>query len=252
MASAGLLAMARGQTTAASAKPAIAAASVRWLCTGRCTGFLPTRFTVDPARASCDGCLTLGLLWSAYGLQSESQIEGAPEWMFWDRYNFHVASTVPVSRTQMNQILLRRVLDQCFALDARLVATAVPGYALVVAPGGIKFHAVAKKPAMGPPRNGIGHLTSPAQIAGEMTQWYYQGKRFGATRPVRDATELHGLYDIQFPVMPQADTNLVAALGSLGLAVKPEAATETRLQILHIDHLRTNCVLGPGGVRPEN
>ena len=248
---AGTLSPARAQTAAKSAEPAIAAASVRWLCTGRCTGFSHSPEAVDPMRLSCDRCLVEGMIQQAYGLKFESQMEGAPEWMAWDRYNFEVASASPVSRSQMDQVLSRRVLAQCFSLRTREVTKTVPGYALVVAPGGIKFPAV-KKPSPYHFEKGVGHLSTLPQLATVLSQWYYDGKLYGVTRPVQDATGLRGFYDIRWTVMPEPGTNLLAALGPLGLQVKPAHATETKLQILHIDHLRTNCEIGPSAVPPGN
>src|SRR6185312_9532574 len=70
------------QTASAPKPPAIAAASVRWLCTGYgCKSYRGLGpYTVDPQRFSCHSCGVLGLLRLAYGLEFPSQIEDAPDW----------------------------------------------------------------------------------------------------------------------------------------------------------------------------
>lgn len=203
---------------------------------------------IDPRRAECDACPVSVLVALAYGLRYPyPQMQSLQRWMTFDLYNFEVASTAPVSRTQMSHVLFRSVLERCFSLRVREVTKAVPGFALVVAPGGIKFSALNRKPSADPPNEGIVHLPTLQNLADALTADYYSGKRMGVTRPVRDATGLDGFYSIPFPFGPQPGINLLAWIGRLGLRVipDPEPATDTRLQILHLDHLSTNCALGP-------
>ncbi|MGH9472955.1 MAG: hypothetical protein ACRD1M_09455 [Terriglobales bacterium] len=80
----------------------------------------------------------------------------------------------------------------------------------------------------------------------------YNGKRFGVTRPVSDATGLRGFYSIPFPSGPEPGTNLRAVIGRLGLRLIPDQGKETRLNILHVDHLHTHCERGPDAARLGN
>jgi uncharacterized protein (TIGR03435 family) len=226
--------------------PAIAAASVRWLCTGvfGCRKFQGGRFVVDPAFFSCDLCDALRAVEFAYGITIQSQIEGNPDWMSWDQYQIRIASASPIHQTKQARALLRRVLAQCFSLRVRRVAKSVPGYALVVAPGGVKFHASATRPPFRV-ADGIEQLPSLQRLASVLSQYYYDGRLFGVTRPVRDATGLRGFYLIPFPASPEPGTNLLAVVGRLGLRVKPVRGTESTLRILHIGHPVGACSLGP-------
>jgi len=186
----------------------------------------------------------------AYGVRAQSQITGNPDWTSWDRYQIEIASTSPMTTTQMQQVLLRKVLDQCFALRVREVDKPVPGYAIVVAPGGIKFPAVSKKPPFSI-SEGTEILSGLPQLASVLSQYYYDGKLFGVTRPVRDATGLRGYFRIPFPVAPEYGENLLSMLGGLGLRVISSPGVELQLQVLHIDHLRTGCYLGPESALPK-
>lgn len=247
----GALPLARAQT-APSPEAAIAAASVGWMCTGMACRKIPhSPEVVDPTRLYCDRCQLLGLVDLAYGIEIADRVEGDPDWMGWDNYHVEIVAAAPVSRTQMNQVLLRRALERCFSLDTVFITKAVPGYALVVAPGGIKFQPVKEPP---PFRivDGIEDLTTLPQLATTLSQYYYDGKLFGVTRPIRDATGLSGYYNIPFPASPEFGENLLAVIGRLGLQVKPEQGVETKLKILHIDHLRTSCVIGPEAAHPED
>jgi uncharacterized protein (TIGR03435 family) len=199
-------------------------------------------------RLLCDGCRIGDIFTLAYASDAKTaKIQGEPGWVDGQRdvYDIDIAATSPVSRIQMLQVLLRSVFVHCFAVRAREVTKSVPGYALVVAPGGIKFPAVKAPVPRGPPVEGNIHLSTLPQLASAMSRYYYSGKRFGVTGPVTDATGLSGFFNIPFPVALEPGTNLLAEIRHLGLEVKPAPATDTRLQILHIDELRTSCQIGP-------
>ncbi|HVA63199.1 MAG TPA: TIGR03435 family protein [Terriglobales bacterium] len=251
----GMLPRARAQAPSPSAEPAIAAAAVRWVCNTtvncRAVGMLRNTLVVDPMRFSASSDDMAAAVPLAYGL-SGPQIDGLPPWAGWDSYQITIAATSPVSRAQMQQVLLRKVLDQCFAIRATTVTKPVPGYALVVAPGGIKFKA-AKTP---PPRQvveGVMTLSTVPQLVALLNRLYYGG-RFGVTRPISDATGLGGFYSIPFPAPGALEPgeNVLAALGRLGLQVKPAPGTDTRLRIQHMDYLRKSCIIGPEPARPRD
>lgn len=240
---AGMVWLARAQAAQQPEHPAIAAASVRWLCLDIACRRFPQGFVADPTHYDCDLCNMWNLILPAYGLKIPSQFQGAPGWFGDDYYQVRIVAAAPAaSRTQMERSLLQGVLTRCFALRVRRVDRQIPGYALEIAPGGIRFPRVAK--AVPPRTAGVVHFADVATLAVWLNQYYYGGKLYGVTRPVHDATGLSGIYDIPVPFpQPETGTNLLAVISRLGLLVKPAPGTATSFDILHVDHLSTSCVL---------
>lgn len=237
------LALARAQ----SPRPAIAAASVRWLCSSRAScaplgGHHPS-FHVDPRHYSCNMCFAEFVINTAYGIEFDWQATGYPNsWITFDTYRVDIATTAPVSRQQM-QLLVRKVAAKCFQLRVHQTVKPVPGYALVVAPGGIKFPTVSpgSKPPVG---GGNYYYQTIQQLLRLLNQSYYMGRAYGVTRPIHDATGLTGTYNIALPI-PVPGTNLLHEIRRLGLEVKPAPGAEKSLKILHIHHLTKSCIMAP-------
>lgn len=235
-------------TRAQSPQPAIASASVRWLCNSRAScarlgGHHPS-LRVDQRHYSCNMCFASYIIDTAYGLDFEMQATGYPHsWIAFDAYRFDVATTAPASRQQM-RLLVRQVAAKCFQLRVHQTVKPVPGYALVVAPGGIKFPAVSPGSKPPPPGGGNYHYQTVPQLLRFLNQSYYMGKAYGVTRPIHDATGLTGTYNIALPI-PDVGTNVLHELAPLGLEVKPAPGAERSLKILHIKRLATSCSLAP-------
>src|SRR6185437_3230832 len=242
----------RTQTTRQATSPAIGAASVRWLCTGQACRAFPNGFAEGPKYFACDNCNMFELLGMAYPYKSFKQILNAPMWFGNDYYQVHIEAAAPVASTaQMHQALLKEVLVRCFGLNVHAVDRDVPGYALVVADGGIKFRRIAT--AVPPVSDGVLHFDNLTNLAAWLTGFYYDNKSYGVTRPVRDATGLSGVYDI--PVaMPQrgSGTNLLAVVGRLGIRFKPAPGAATVFDVSSVDHLTKSCFVPPpnGDTRP--
>jgi uncharacterized protein (TIGR03435 family) len=227
-------------------KAKIAAASVRWLCRDQACRKFPSGLQIDPLHYSCNNCELWQLILAAYGVRIPSQFERAEAWFGDDYYQVEIAADEPVQRIQMQTVLLREVLTRCFGLKVSQVAKKVPGYALTVASGGIKFSASKSGTSPAPFRvvDGIQHFSSVGQFVAFLNQYYYLGKRLGVTRPVHDATGLSGSVDIPFP-LPSPSANLLAGVKALGLTLEPSPGTERKFEIQHVDHLRASCTVGP-------
>lgn len=249
LALAGACSLVRAQVSGPAAKPAIAAASVRWLCRDAACRQFPQGFSSDPEHYACDVCNLWELVLRAFGLKIYSQFQNAPAWFADDYYQVRVVATAAVaSRAEMEQTLVRQVLEHCLSLRVRRDATQVPGFALVIAPGGIKFHRVKKAAPPLDLATRLVHFPEVGPLATWLNQYYYGGKEYGVTRPVHDATGLKGTYDIPVRLpQPGSETNLLAVIGRLGLAVKSAPGVETNYVILHVEHLRTSCFIPSQG-----
>jgi len=184
------------------------------------------------------------LILAAYGNKLFYQFEKAPGWFADDYYQVRITASPPaVSTAQMEQLLLKEVLGACFALEARRIETPLPGFSLTIAETGVKFHAVAHAV---PPATGDGtiHFSDMADLVPWLNQFYYAGKEYGVTRPVRDATGLRGTFDIPVPdPQPGSGINLLAELARLGIRAQPAPGVAIKYQIARVNRLTGSCTL---------
>lgn len=184
-----------GQTVEPS--PAFEAASVK-LNTGG-----PRYFNAGPGQIELRNHTLKILIFMAYGV-GDSSFSG-PSWL--DSVNVDVVAKLPASaadlspkdRALMTNVMLQRLLAERFNLKVHREEKVISGYALVVAPGGLKMRRVE------PPTRGVaasrGSITGESVPIGQI--------RAAATsavgRPVRDMTGLDGNYEVNLKFTPEAD-----------------------------------------------
>jgi uncharacterized protein (TIGR03435 family) len=140
------------------------------------------------------------LIFMAFGV-GPSSLSG-PEWL--GSVNVDVVAKLPASasglspkdRARVVAVMLQGLLAQRFKLKVHREEKDTPGYALVIAPGGLKMRRV-ETPTRGAvtPGSITGASTTIAQIVASAS---------GATsRPVRDMTGLTGNYEVNLSWTPE-------------------------------------------------
>jgi uncharacterized protein (TIGR03435 family) len=183
-------------------------------------------------------------LLKAYGVS----VSG-PDWL--DTLKVDIVAKLPASaaglspkdRALMMRPMLQTLLAERFKLKVHREEKVVPGYALVVAPGGLKMRRV-ETPTRGAVTSGsiTGESTTIAQIVASAS---------GATgRPVRDMTGLSGNYEVNLTWTPEAallagadkspdpgdrpPSIFTALQEQLGLRLEPREFT---VEIVVVDHM---------------
>jgi uncharacterized protein (TIGR03435 family) len=138
----------------------------------------------------------LDLIQGAYGLHS-FQIAGGPQWIAAARFNVEAKPSGPADRVHLLR-MLRDLLAERFQLAFHKETRVMPIYALTIAKGGPKFHALAAGDATcfphcaGATKLNHLHLRNLASLVG------YLGADAG--RPVVDQTGLTGDFDIDLDI----------------------------------------------------
>jgi uncharacterized protein (TIGR03435 family) len=202
-------------------------------------------------RLSIENYTLRRLIRSAYGLKSDSQVLGGPEWMGKQAFDIEAKfSDAEIARMQKMtgrerfheaQVQLRALLADRFQLKATQETRSIPVYALVVAKTGAKLTPSAPQlDADGKPRSdkshtlndSNGHLTAIAiSMSGFADGFVYQPE---CDRVVIDRTGLTGEYDFKLnwtqddgngiPQDAQYPGLFTALREQLGLELKPDKA----------------------------
>jgi uncharacterized protein (TIGR03435 family) len=128
-----------GQT--AESPPAFEAASVKLN-----TGSAPY-FKDGPDRMEMRGTTLMNVIWRAYHVSSYYSLSG-PDWMnsvmvdVVAKLPAAAAGLSPQDRNSMTNVMLQSLLAERFKLKVHREEKVIPGYALVVAPGGPKMRRV--------------------------------------------------------------------------------------------------------------
>lgn len=201
---------------------------------GRVMIMVGMRFS--PGRLDASNMTLRGLIESAYKLKSY-QVVG-PDWLDGQRFDIHAETTQPLNSDQM-QALLQPFLEKQFGLKFHYDTKAVPIYALVVAPGGLKMKpsslqppaaAPDAEPNPSPKRNhmavgggrGMQFMMGPTgvHVAGAATMDELTDALAGQLdRPVVNQTNLQGSYEIALNFAPTGMGLMMRGLR--GLPPKP-------------------------------
>lgn len=220
------------------------------------------------------GTVTLSMLVQyAYGLRSEDQVSGAPDWVKADWFEIQakmsetdIAETQKLSPDEIQtrrELMLRALLAERFKLKAHIETKQAPVYELVVAKGGPKLKDAATDPntRMGKDGKPLGFLrflkdTSVAQaysmsaLAGFLSQ-----PLAGVGRPVLDKTGLTGNYNFTLnwspqsrampgiassPPSPEDSGSIFSALQEVGLKLQPATGPIGIIVIDHVEHPSEN------------
>jgi len=189
-----------GQTVESS--PAFEAASVKLN-----TGSGPY-FKAGPGQIEIRNYPLKILIFVAYGVNDYSF--SGPNWL--DSVKLDVVAKLPASaaglspkdRALMTNVMLQGLLAERFKLKIHREEKVVPGYALVVAPGGPKLRRVEAPQIVNAvtPGSITAHSVPIAQIAASVAA--------AVGRPVRDRTGLSGNYEVNLKFAPD-DTVLAGA-----------------------------------------
>lgn len=206
----------------------------------------------------------------AYGLRTESQITGVPEWAKTERFDIQARMSEPeIAALQKlsadeakasREIMLQSLLAERFKLKVHTEIKQAPVYELVVAKGGPKMHDAAtdnsaevKKGGDGKPLSGVIESTrdtmtvqsySMQTLADFLSQPFFSG----LDRPVVNKTGLTARYDFTLhwspelkglpgeaitPSSPEESGSLFTALNDLGLKLQPATGP---VETIVIDH----------------
>jgi len=224
---------------------------------GRPVGMRGGPGTDDPGQINWNYVTLQDLLMRAYDVK-DYQISG-PAWLSTERYD--VAAKVPPSvDAKAFRTMLQNLLAQRFALKLHRESKEIPGYELVVAKNGPRFHESAAAPASRaaasdqPPASGTvlhhgadgilelpesmhgkGHLTvrsmfgTEMRVRGESLAYLVERIAVELHTPVIDKTGLSGTYDYALAYTPEAMIASRAARNAAGDgAAVPASAQEER------------------------
>jgi uncharacterized protein (TIGR03435 family) len=234
-----------GQT--AESPPVFEAASVK-LNTGS-----PRNMNAGPGQIEWRNYTLHILIVLAYGVGYNSL--SGPDWL--DSVNLDIIAKLPASaaglsprdRARMANVMLQGLLAERFKLKVHQEEKVVPGYALVVAPGGPKMRRVE-----GPQRGGnfvsMGSITAKTLPVAQIVA--SAGGAVGAT--VRDMTGLSGNYEFNLTWTPEdkllagADNTstddrppsiFTALQEQLGLRLEPRKFTIQTVVVDHVERVPT-------------
>lgn len=188
------------------------------------------------------------LLYKAYGVGGDYSVSG-PDWL--DSVKVDVVAKLPATaaglspkdRAVMMQPMLQGLLAERFKLKVHREEKLIPGYALVVAPGGPKMRRVET-----PTRGAV----TPGSITGSAPIGQIVASAAAALgRPVRDMTGLSGNYEVNLKWTPEAavlagaenpstasderpPSIFTALREQLGLRLEPQ---NFPMQIVVVDHI---------------
>jgi uncharacterized protein (TIGR03435 family) len=189
------------------------------------------------------------LIFKAYGVNNYSL--SGPDWL--DSVRVDVVAKLPASaavwspedRVRMMRVMLQGLLAERFRLKVHREEKVIPGYELVVAPGGPKMRRVEEARFRGSVTSGsiTAHSTPIAQIVASVSGTL--------GRPVKDMTGLSGYYKFNLKWTPE-DTVLAGAENTstdpgdrppsiftalqeqIGLRLKPQ---QFPIQMVVVDHV---------------
>jgi len=185
------------------------------------------RLTNDPLTFSAPGMTLKLLLAQAYDVLPD-QVSGGPEWTFSDRFDIVAKAAGPSTQSQ-KMAMLRALLAGRFQLKLHHAPGTLRAYALVVAKGGVKFHApkADDPPPMG--KAGVLALRIGMKQLASIISVYVTGN-FPAPGepplseperlPVIDQTGLAGDYDIVVDMNRSRDWFAILE-PQLGLQLEP-------------------------------
>jgi uncharacterized protein (TIGR03435 family) len=186
----------------------------------------------------------------AYGIHP-SQIVGAPDWVFHERYDVEGKTDTPGEPSlRQQQDMLQKLLADRFGLHFRREKRELPIYAIQIAKGGTKLTPAAK-PDAEPDQDGSGHGTE-ADLG--FTNFSMPDLAMGLQffvhdRPILDRTGLTGHYDFKLRYTydeanatdPNAPPGLFTAIQEqLGLKLDPLKAPADVLVIDHVEQPSAN------------
>ena len=177
--------------TASIQPPAFEVASVRLAAVGRIAG---PDFRTSPDSLTILGLSLRNCIQLAYEIQ-ETQLSG-PGWLNDVRLDIVAKTAGPVDDKQL-RLMLRALLAERLGVKAHIERKETPVYAVTLAKGGPKFSESTSK---GPP---VFRQDKGAQIGQRVTMSdlvMLLSKLAG--RPVIDATDLKGRYDIRIDLTP--------------------------------------------------
>ena len=229
------------------------------------TGVLDAPDGVDGSAA------TLSMLIEyAYGLRSENQVTGGPDWTKTDRFDIQarmgeanittMEKLSPAEKKARLRLMMQALLEERFKLKVHSATRLVPTYDLVVAKGGPKLKDAAtdtsdqlKRGDDGKPLRGF-----LAWVTGRAVAQGYSAKNLAEFlsqpicalgRPVMDKTGLTGTYNFTLDWTPphpgvrfggESDSaspddapSIFAALGEIGLKLQPSTGS---IETIVIDH----------------
>jgi uncharacterized protein (TIGR03435 family) len=229
----------------------------------------------DGLRAAAD---TLAdMMTSAYGVRTEDQVSGGPEWVKSDRYDVEAKMSAedaaefqklsPDAMKERRRQMLRALLEDRFHLQTHFVTKEIPAYELVVAKGGPKLKDAAtdtdehvRKGPDGKPIAGVMWFLKDtctaqgytiASLANMLSQPFA-----GVGRPVLDKTGLTGTYNFTLDWSPQMKAmpggaatasapsedmpSIFTALQELGLKLQPATGPEKIVVIDHVERPSEN------------
>jgi len=168
--------------------PVFEAASLRLNTSG--SGYY---FNATPGRLEIRDVSLKILIWMAYPAADYSF--SGPKWL--DSVKLDLVAKFPASEPPSRQMLmLKTLLAERFKLEVRQEVKDIPGYALVIAPGGLKIR------HMEGPGNGT-NIAFMGHVAGTMpfTQ-IVESIRSDLRRPVQNMTGLSGYYEFSLTWTP--------------------------------------------------
>jgi uncharacterized protein (TIGR03435 family) len=235
---AGFICLAQSPSRTASVQPpAFEVASVRLAAVERSTGpdFRTSPDSLTIVNLSLRNCIQI-----AYEMQ-ETQLSG-PGWLDDVRLDIAAKAAGPVEAKQL-RLMLRTLLAERLGLKVHIERKEIPVYALTLAKGGPKFsESTTEGPPVFRPDKGAqnGQHIAMSDLAMFLSKL--------AGRPVIDATELKGRYDIRIDLTPYeapATTDgspqdasdiwnafLTAVQGPLGLKIE---ARKDQVDVLVVD-----------------
>jgi uncharacterized protein (TIGR03435 family) len=229
----------------------------------------------DGLRAAAD---TLAdMMTSAYGVRTEDQVSGGPEWVKSDRYDVEAKMSAedaaefqklsPDAMKERRRSMLHALLEDRFHLQTHFVTKEIPTYDLVVAKGGPKVKDAAtdtngqlRKGPDGKPISGVmwffgDHLAAQGYSMGSLVNMLSQPSS-GLGRPVIDKTSLTGTYNftlawapgikagpggLAIAAAPSEDMlSIFTALQELGLKLQPATGPEKIVVIDHVERPSEN------------
>jgi uncharacterized protein (TIGR03435 family) len=213
------------------------------------------------------------LLVEAYGLRSEDQVSGLPDWARTDRFDIQARMSDadiaalpklnPADSKARRHLMLQALLADRFHLKIHIVTKQVPVYDLIVAKGSPKLKDASTDTSGDLRKGGDGKpISSFMQFLKDKT--IAQGTSMSGLanllsapmaqvgRPVIDKTGLTGAYNFTLDWSPQMaailpgavanptpsddSTSIFTALEDLGLKLQPSTGPIDTVVIDHVDH----------------
>lgn len=208
------------------------------------------------------------LIQYAYGLRTEDQVSGGPDWAKTDRFDVHAKMSEadiaamdklsPAEKTGRRALMFQALLAERFKLKTHSETKQIPVYDLVVAKGGSKLRdsATDSTPTLGVDKDGkpqtrirslkdtsIVQAYSMKAFADFLSQPAF---RAGPGRPVLDKTGLTATYDftlnwsLYMDGSPDNAGVIFDALREVGLKLQPSTGPVEMIVIDHVERPTEN------------